>query len=91
LTREEAKYMSECHKAGIRIYPIPKYGDYYLEVEFNKTSMFLPKDIKKIIKGKERYKSKGNEWVQKIHELYKHFYEKQIQPNSEKNELRKVS
>jgi len=72
--------MSECNKVGIRIYPTPKYGDYYIEVEFNKTSMFLPKDKNKIIKGKERYKSKGKEWVLKINELYKHFYVKQISP-----------
>ena len=49
--------MSECNKSGIRVYPIKKYGTYYLEVEYNKTSEFLSKDKIRIIKGKERYQT----------------------------------
>ena len=75
------KYMSECNKAGIRIYPVPKFGEYFLEVEFNKTSMFLKKDIRKIVKGKEMYRQKSSEWGEKIKELYKHFYNTKLKSN----------
>jgi len=66
--------MSKCLKCGIRIYPVPIFGSYYLEVEINKTSKFLKKDIKKIIKGEQRFDPKKSKWIDKIREMYEYFY-----------------
>lgn len=52
-------------KAGVKIYPIPKSGTYYLAIE-------VKNERPKI--GKERYDPKKTKWVDKIHELYEHFY-----------------
>lgn len=83
--------MSGCNKAGVRVYPVLKRGMFKLVVEFNKTDKFLKKDIKKIKEGDEKYNPHKSKWVCKTHELYKYFYEKSIQPKSEKNELPDVA
>lgn len=90
--------MSECNKVGIRVYPVPRGKYYYLIVAFHKKT-FMHGDLiydfstgaSKIIEGKKMYHSSGKEWVEKIHELYKHFYENKIKPKNENDELRKVS
>lgn len=81
---EGFKYMSLCNKAGIRIYPVPKYGSYCLEIEFNSTSEFHYKDIKgKPKQGTERYDPKGTVWQEKIFELYEHLYKTKVESKSE--------
>lgn len=70
--------MTECNKRGIRAYVVVVNGYYRIEIELNKTKMFLVKDIKKIIKGEKLYKPVDRNWAIKIDEIYKHFYEKEI-------------
>lgn len=78
---------SICNKNGIRVYPVNVYGNYFLEVEFNKTSSFEPKyRIGKPTRGKVRYDPKKKEWVEKLHELYEELYQKKLEPKLKKNE-----
>lgn len=75
----ESHIMSQCNKRGIRIYPIRHAWHYYvIEIEINKTAAFLHKDIKRIITDKKIYDVKKTKWVDKIHELYKYFYDKYV-------------
>ena len=90
--------MSECNKVGIRIYPVPKGVYYFLVVAFYKKRFQkgdlvydFSKGASKIIEGKKMYHNKGNEWVIKIRELYRYFYENKIKQKKKNNELRKVS
>ena len=75
--------MGKCNKAGIRIYPVLKYGSYYLEVEFNKSAEFLPREVIKKKMGTERYPTNTNAWSDKALELYEHFYHTKLMPKSE--------
>lgn len=70
--------MSLCNKEGIRIYPIVEYGKYKIEVEFNQTQEFLPRNIIRTKQGEGRYDVNGNDWFMKILELYEHLYETRI-------------
>lgn len=82
MKRQEYSYMTECLKNGIRIYPILKYGGYYLEIEFNKTHEFHRHEIIKIKPGEIKYDRTTKEWCSKILELYEHFYTTKIAPKS---------
>ena len=78
--REEYTVMSRCLKAGIRIYPVLKYGYYYLEVEFNRTSEFLRHEIVNTKTGEIKYDPNKSEWTTKILELYDHLYRTKVMP-----------
>ena len=73
-------YQSECNKRGVRIYPIPDYTMYLLEMEFNRTVEFDPVHIQSIVRGDTRYSPKKKEWVEKIQAKYKQIYETRILP-----------
>lgn len=74
-------YMRECNKNGIRIYPVLKYGYYYLEVEFNRTEEFNTYErLRKPKCGEIKYDPAGKEWTEKILELYEHFYQTKVRP-----------
>lgn len=75
--------ISECNKAGVRIYPIVKHGLYVLEIEYNKTARFRKDEILKIQKGNQKYSPNKNEWQEKIEQLYRNIYEKKLKPKSE--------
>jgi hypothetical protein len=77
---EHHKYARACWKEGVRIYPIAKYGGYYLEIEFNKTEEFLPRDVIKKKMGEKKYPSNTHEWSNKMGELYEHIYKTKVAP-----------
>ena len=74
------KYMSKCLKAGIRIYPVLKYGSYYLEIEFNKSSEFLPREVIRKKLGDQRYRTNTTAWSDKALELYEYLYNTKVMP-----------
>ena len=76
-------YMSRCNKNGIRIYPVLKYGSYFLVVEFNRTHEFFPHEIIKTQTGEVRYDPNAKIWSQKMLDLYEHLYKTKISPKSE--------
>jgi hypothetical protein len=79
MKNQALSYMVACNKEGIRVYPIIKYGSYFLEVEFNKTSEFLDRDrIGKPKTGEIRYDVNKDDWTGKILELYEKLYFKYI-------------
>lgn len=83
MKRQEYTYMHECNKNGIRIYPIVKYGSYFLVVEFNRTHEFFPHEIIGAPKvGEVRYDPNKPEWSEKMLELYAHLYQTKIAPKS---------
>tara|TARA_R110002050_G_scaffold69507_2_gene150315 strand:+ start:5035 stop:5292 length:258 start_codon:yes stop_codon:yes gene_type:complete len=71
-------YMKECNKNGIRIYPVLKYGYYYLEIEFNRTEEFNPYERIRTKPGEIKYETNGKEWTEKILELYEHLYKTKV-------------
>ena len=72
--------MAACNKQGIRVYPVPKYGAYFLEVEFNKTSEFLERDrIGKPKTGEVRYDPNKKDWSDKMLELYEKLFYKYVE------------
>ena len=73
-------YTVQCHKNGIRIYPIFKYGYYYLAIEFNKTAEFLAHEVIKIKPGEMKYDTNTRAWGDKILELYEHLYHEKVMP-----------
>lgn len=82
--RKEYTYMHRCNKNGIRIYPVLKYGYYYLEIEFNKTHEFFPHErIGKPKTGEVRYDPGKKDWGEKILSLYEHLYKTKIAPKSD--------
>lgn len=82
---------SICNSHGIRVYPVPVYGSYYMEIEFNKTPDFDPRYIRRdskgkpmVYRGKERYDPKKKDWLQKIDSMYDELYEKKVKPKLER-------
>lgn len=73
-------FMRECNKNGIRIYPILKYGYYYLEVEFNRSEEFLAHERIRTKPGEIKYATDGKEWSDKILELYEVLYRTKVRP-----------
>lgn len=86
MNRQTAHIVSECNKAGVRIYPVVKHGMYLLEIEYNKSSRFKKGDIIKIKKGTQKYNPRKKDWQEKIEELYRNIYEKNLMPKSEVHE-----
>ena len=80
MKRVEYTYMADCNKNGIRIYPVFKYGFYYLEVEFNKTSEFLRHEIIRTKPGEIKYSTSEKLWTVKILELYEKLYRTKVRP-----------
>lgn len=81
--RQEYTYMHLCNQNGIRIYPVLKYGYYYLEIEFNKTHEFFLHEKIKVKTGEVRYDPGKNEWSEKMLSLYEHLYKTKIAPKSD--------
>lgn len=81
---EQPRIQSLCNAHGIRIYPVPKYGYYFLEIEFNRSSEFNPRHKLKVVPGKEKYDPRKKEWVEKLHDLYAQLYKTKVQPKIKK-------
>lgn len=81
---ESPRKQSLCNAHGIRIYPVPKYGYYFLEIEFNKSAEFLPRQKIKVTRGEVKYDPKKKDWVNKIHELYDQLFRTKVQPKLKK-------
>ena len=73
-------HMVQCNKNGIRIYPVLKYGYYYLEIEFNRSSDFDRHEIIRTRRGEVRYDANKKEWGEKVLELYEHLYKTKVMP-----------
>lgn len=82
MKRQEYSYMSKCLKHGIRVYPILKYGGYYLIIEFNRTPEFFPNEIIDTVPGEVKYDKNKNEWSDKMLELYEHLYRTKVAPKT---------
>jgi len=77
---ERAFYQSECNKRGVRIYPVPNYNMYVLEIEFSKSAGFEPFATQSIMRGDTRYGMKSSDWEDKIFAKYKQIYLTRIKP-----------
>ena len=77
---DRAFFQAECNKRGVRIYPVPNYGMYILEMEFNKTPNFEPYAIQSIVRGETRYTPKSDQWIDKIFAKYRQIYLTRIKP-----------
>ena len=86
MNREISHIISECNKAGVRIYPVPKNGLYTIEIEYNKTPRFRKSEIIKIKKGTQKYNPNKKDWQEKIEQLYENIYSKNLKPKSELQE-----
>ena len=74
-------YMARCNAYGIRIYPVLVYGRYVLEVEFNKTKEFIPRErLGEPTRGQKKYSTHGKEWSDQILALYEELYRKKVMP-----------
>ncbi len=84
---------SICNKHGIRIYPVNVYGNYFLEVEYNRTGEFDPRYIRKdkdgkpmVYRGKEKYDPRKKLWAAKVHELYETLFKTKVEPKIKRDE-----
>ena len=82
---------SVCNAHGVRVYPVGVHGTYYLEIEFNKTSQFDPRYIRRdkdgkpmVYRGKERYDPRKKEWIERIDSMYDELYEEKVKKKLEK-------
>ena len=78
--REREFFQAECNKRGVRIYPVPNYSMYVLEIEFSKSASFEPYARQTIVRGDTRYGMKSREWVDKIYSKYRQIYLTRIKP-----------
>ena len=77
---DRAFYQKECNKRGVRIYPVPNYNMYVLEIEFSRSANFEPYAKQSVVRGDTRYSIKGKEWIEKIYAKYKQIYLTRIKP-----------
>lgn len=76
-----------CNRHGIRIYPVPVYGQYKIEIEFNKSPNWEPRfQVEKPKRGSRYYDPKGKAWAEKIQELYEELYQTKVLPKLKRNE-----
>ncbi len=81
ISRELAKKVSACHKAGYRVYPVPagrSYTYYQLYIEKNKSDQFFPKDQIKLQSKEKLYPNDTLEWQEELYKLYLKIYNKHI-------------
>jgi hypothetical protein len=81
---------SICNAHGIRVYPVPLYGSYFLEIEFNKSPDFDKRYILDVKRGSIRFEPKKMLWVEKIAELYEDLYMSKIEPKLKAMEKKKL-
>lgn len=80
-------FQAECNKRGVRIYPVPNYSMYILEIEFSKTASFEPYAVQSIVRGDTRYSMKGKDWIEKIYDKYRQIYLTRIKPRVDQGKI----
>ncbi|MBO2546068.1 hypothetical protein J0871_16750 [Salegentibacter sp. BDJ18] len=75
-----------CNRHGIRIYPVMNkdWGQYYIEIEYNRSPNWERRYIIKISRGKTAYNAKKKLWIERIEELYQELYETKVKPKLKK-------
>jgi len=77
---EEQSKRGICNRNGIRIYPVPQHGKYYLEIEYNKSPGWEKRYVTKCTRGKTGYDPRKEVWKEKIEELYQELFQIKVKP-----------